>query len=61
MGNCSYIKEKCLNNHPKSTNLEGMKKIMKQMEYSVCKIICNNGACGTGFFCLFQNPENINE
>ena len=61
MGNCGYIKEKCLNNHPKSTNLEGMKKIIQQMEYSVCKIICNNGDCGTGFFCLFQNPENINE
>ena len=38
-----------------------MKKIIQQMEHSVCKIICNNGDYGTCFFCLFQNPENINE
>ena len=53
MGNKDYIQEKSLKYHPKSTNLEGMKKIMQQMEHSVCKIICNNGDCGTGFFFLF--------
>ena len=61
MGNKDYIKEKSLNNHTKSTNLEGMETITQQMKQSVCKIICKDGNSGTGFFCLFQNPENLNE
>ena len=52
MGIChssSYIKEKELNEHPKSLDKDDFKKILQQMEESVCKIKCINGSFGTGF------------
>ena len=56
----SYKKEKELKNHPKSLNLEQMEYIQEQMKKSVCKIKCNNGGYGSGFFCKIPFPDNFN-
>ena len=54
MGNKDYIQEKSLKYHPKSTNLEGMKKIMQQMEHSVCKIYATTEIVEHVFFVYFK-------
>ena len=52
----SYEEEKNLYDQPKSATDEQMKKILKLMEKSVCKIICKEHS-GTGFFCYLNFPE----
>ena len=46
------INEKNLENYLNPIFLEGTKKILNQMENSVCRIICNHGS-RTGFFAKF--------
>ena len=46
-----YEKEKMLNRMPIPVPLEGLKKIIYQMENCLCKIFQENGGKGTGFFC----------
>ena len=45
--------------YPKIISIEGTKKILEQMENSVCKIYKTDGKKGTGFFCniKYENKE----
>ena len=45
--------------YPKIISIEGTKKILEQMEKSVCKIYKTDGKKGTGFFCniKYENKE----
>ena len=54
----SYCEEKELVDHPQSLNKDDFKKIVQQMEGSVCKIKCINGSTGTGFFCKIPFPND---
>ena len=45
------IDEKSLKDCPSPIFIEGTKKILKQMEKSICKICIKDGTKGTGFFC----------
>jgi len=45
------LNEKYLEDYPKPIFLEETKTILNQMENCVCRIICNDGSKGTGFFC----------
>ena len=53
----NYIQEKELKEYPKSVKKKDLKRIIEQMEKSVCKIICDDGF-GTGFFCKIPFPDN---
>ena len=58
--NCSvdeYKPEKKLKDHGKSVNKNQLKIIGLQMEKSICKIYCNDGSYGTGFFCRIPLPD----
>ena len=54
----SFIKEKDLIFKPKAMTLEEMKNLI-QMKTTVCKIKCNNGRYGIGFFCNIIYDYNI--
>ena len=54
----SEIKERKLKDYPKSVTLESTKKIIEQMEKTICKIISNDGDKGTGFFCKIPFVNN---
>ena len=45
--------------YPKIISIEGTKKILEQMEKSICKIYKTDGKKGTGFFCniKYENKE----
>ena len=47
----NYIPEKALANMPSSIPYEVLKALIPKMETQICKIECNNGGFGTGFFC----------
>ena len=47
----NYIKEKQLAKNPRSIPLEALEILIEKMKTSICKISCNNGGNGTGFFC----------
>ena len=50
--------EKCLENYPRGSSIKIMDTILKQMKYSVCKIMSHNK--GTGFFCIIKcDNKNI--
>ena len=51
------IKELNNKKYPKPMTVEGTKKILEQMEKSICKIFKKDGSKGTGFFCKI-NYEN---
>ena len=53
----NYIDEKNIKDHPKSLSIEQNKIILEQMEKCVCKINCNDGGNGTGFFCKIPFPD----
>ena len=55
MENENYIKEKELSNNPKSIHLEELKFLIPKTETCICKIYCNDGGHGTGFFCNVPN------
>ena len=52
--NNDYIPEKDLEDQPKSIPFETMKILCEYMENRICKIFCNDGGHGTGFFCNIQ-------
>ena len=54
-----YDKEKLVNGAPDSAKLEVYKILLKQGEKSVCKIKCEDGGIGTGFFFLIPFPDKI--
>ena len=43
--------EELLHKQPIPVPIEGVKKILHQMENNICKIYHENGKTGTGFFC----------
>ena len=53
-----YIKEKELSNLPKSVPIEVLKFLIPKIETCICKIKCNEGGQGTGFFCNITNGWN---
>ena len=58
-----YEPQKILRLQPQAINKNQYKTINDQMEKSVCKIKCNDGAYGTGFFCkisFVDEGKNIN-
>ena len=52
------IKESLIQNQPNPISLEGMKKIIYHMENCICKIFCQNGSIGTGFFSKITFQDN---
>ena len=55
----NFIPEKELDKIPKSISFEQMDIIRNQMEKSICKIKCQNGGFGTGFFCKIYFPDEF--
>ena len=55
----NYTTEIYDENYPIIISIEKTKKILEQMENSICKIYKNNGNKGTGFFCIIKY-ENKN-
>ena len=49
--------EKYLPGHIISVKRNILEEILKQTQKSICKIICNNGIIGTGFFCFLPFPN----
>ena len=49
--------EKYLPEHIISVKTNILEEILKQTQKSICKIICNNGIIGTGFFCFLPFPN----
>ena len=47
----NYIEEKRLNDSPASISVEALEILIPKIKTSICKIKCNNGGNGTGFFC----------
>ena len=50
--------EKMLKDYPRQIFIEGTKKVLHQMEKSICKICMKDGSKGTGFFCKIPLPNN---
>jgi hypothetical protein len=55
-----YIKEKELSSLPKSISAKKMKILLNLLETNICKIYCNDGSRGTGFFCNIEIGWNKN-
>ena len=57
MSDSNIIKEVLIEDQPIPVSIEGIKKILFQLENCICQIYQKNGGKGTGFFCkiLFQN------
>ena len=53
------IEESLIKDQPISVSLEGTKKILYQMENCICKIICEDGSTGIGFFTKIQFQNNL--
>ena len=51
------VNEKLLKDYPSPIFIEGISKILHQMEKSVCKICIKDGSKGTGFFCIIPLPN----
>jgi len=49
-----YIKEKELSNLPKSIPAKQMIILLDLLKANICKIYCNDGRRGTGFFCNIE-------
>ena len=54
------IEETLIEEQPTPVDLEGTKVILSQMENCICKIVKDNGAKGTGFFCTIPFPDENN-
>ena len=53
----NYIPEKKLKNHPSPISSEALEIIQSQMKKSICKIQCDDGFSGTGFFARIPFPD----
>ena len=53
-----YIQEKALANNIDSVPLEALKFLIPKTEKGICKIKCNDGSHGTGFFCNIPDDWN---
>ena len=56
----NYIREKQLANLPKAISLKLIKNLENISKTHICKIYCNDGSHGSGFFCNIQNNWNNN-
>ena len=54
-----YIKEKELINAPKAIPINVLEILISKAKTQICKIECNNGGHGTGFFCNILYNYNI--
>ena len=54
-----YIEEKILKNNPKSIPIRALDIIIPKSKENICKIYCNDGSQGTGFFCNIPNDSGI--
>ena len=52
------VKESLIQDQPIPISLIGTKKILYQMENCICKIFCNDGSTGTGFFSKIRFQKN---
>ena len=55
-----YIKEKQLSNQPRSIPANQMEILLNLLKTNICKIYCNDGSHGTGFFCNIEIGWNKN-
>lgn len=53
----NYIEEKDLKDHSKSIPINILEKLINLTKKCVCKINCNDGSHGSGFFCLINLDE----
>ena len=58
--NLNYSDEKKIKDHPKSLSIEQNKIVLEQMKKCVCKIKCDDGRSGIGFFCKIPFPDTYN-
>ena len=58
MGICSNYDEQAKKNF--GISKKQMEMILQQMGNCICKIECNNGSCGTGFFCKIPQNNGTN-
>ena len=56
----NYIKEKQLSNQPRSIPANQMEILLNLLKTNICKIYCNEGSHGTGFFCNIEIGWNKN-
>ena len=57
--NIKNISEEDLENVPDDVSIDTLKIITEQIEKSICKIKCNDGGNGTGFFCIIPFPDKF--
>ena len=57
----TYEPEKDLANVPDQVPTNMLKIILEQSEKSICKIKCNDGGNGTGFFCKIPFPDKFHQ
>ena len=61
MGTKCYTPEKDIEGSPLSIPISVLKIIIEQSEKSLCKIKCDNGVKGTGFFCIVPYPDKFHQ
>ena len=61
MDNKSYEPEKDLANVPDQIPINILEIIIEQSKKSICKIKCNDGGNGTGFFCIIPFPDKFHQ
>ena len=61
MDDKNYTPEKDLGNVPDDVPFDILKIIIKQIETSICKIRCQDGGNGTGFFCIIPFPDKFHQ
>ena len=57
----NYTTEKDLANVPDQVPIDVLEIIIKQIKKSICKIKCNDGGNGTGFFCAIPFPDKFHQ
>ena len=57
----TFEPEKDLANIPDQVPINMLKIIIEQSENSICKIKCNDGGNGTGFFCKIPFPDKFHQ
>ena len=58
--NSSIINEALIEDQPNPVDIEGIKKILYQMENCICRIYGHHGKKATGFFCKIPFPDKNN-
>ena len=58
MSDSNVIKENLIEEQPIPVPIEGMKKILFQLENCICQIYQKNGGKGTGFFVKYYSKIN---